>query len=411
MGGLARWPLTQWVQFLLWVCTLALCALSLFQVFRLGHEMQRQQVLNLAQQDLVLQSRHLHWLSDPRTGLANNTLSVHGYATPMHLLDQLHARLSLLEQLATDNRESQERLTELAGLRKQLERLIDRHNNQNSVLANPQSLIANLQDIAGWQNSLYRWIQTAPPTRIRDMSTLWTLLALAVSALGVGACLVVRTAWFARLTDRKARRRRRYSMDPLTGLLNRDSWMSHLKTTLEEARLQPGSKQHGVVALIRVEHLKAFEDTYGPEQAQTRLVHFAETIQTLLRPSDRLGWINQGEFCAHLKACSVATGKTIIERCLRQLNGFEVSYGITEIKGEHTPERTMACADLAMYEQHQGRSQTRQKKLEFSRGSETPAGFGLYSSHHSTATSAPLSDSSPLVPSVNVRLTRSAGSS
>jgi diguanylate cyclase (GGDEF)-like protein len=152
------------------------------------------------------------------------------------------------------------------------------------------------------------------------------------------------------------------SHDPLTGAMNRRSFMERAVMELESAILLNISC--GVV-MMDIDHFKDFNDTYGHLAGDEALRHVVKTISSLLRKNDFLGRYGGEEFIFFFTNADKKTGINIAERIRETLgktpvtleNGpvtitasFGVAMAVVAEIGDHYIELLINHADSALYE-------------------------------------------------------------
>jgi diguanylate cyclase (GGDEF)-like protein len=144
--------------------------------------------------------------------------------------------------------------------------------------------------------------------------------------------------------------------DPLTGLPNRRTWGRELDRALNST--PPTSV---CVAMLDLDHFKAFNDTHGHLAGDRQLKASAVHWQAQLRSSDLVARIGGEEFAVLLHDCSIQDAATIVER-LRQATPGDAtcSAGVVDRAPGETGESLMARADAALYvAKNNGRDQLR----------------------------------------------------
>jgi diguanylate cyclase (GGDEF)-like protein len=134
--------------------------------------------------------------------------------------------------------------------------------------------------------------------------------------------------------------------DPLTGLPNRRTWDSELDRML--ARARPGRL---CVAMLDLDHFKAFNDARGHLAGDRLLKEAAALWRDQLRPGDLLARYGGEEFVVLLPECDLDGARAVIER-LRAATptGQTCSAGVAAWGGSETAHALTARADAALYE-------------------------------------------------------------
>ena len=140
--------------------------------------------------------------------------------------------------------------------------------------------------------------------------------------------------------------------DELTGLPNRRAWD---EVILRAVGYATRTRRPLCVAVIDLDHFKAFNDRNGHQAGDRLLKAAAASWRTVLRTSDTLARYGGEEFAVALPNCSADASRIVLER-LRALtpDGETCSIGLAEwIPGESAAE-LVARADLALYEAKRG---------------------------------------------------------
>ena len=140
--------------------------------------------------------------------------------------------------------------------------------------------------------------------------------------------------------------------DPLTGLLNRRAWDLALTGSLRKRR------RPMYVALIDLDHFKAFNDRYGHPAGDALLRRAAVAWRGALRTADVLARYGGEEFAILLAGCSIETALEIIDRVrLATIDEQSISIGVGIWDGVEDAESLVYRADQALYEaKHAGRN-------------------------------------------------------
>jgi diguanylate cyclase (GGDEF)-like protein len=136
-------------------------------------------------------------------------------------------------------------------------------------------------------------------------------------------------------------------MDPLTSTPNRRAWDEELERELSRARR---SQRPLCVALLDLDHFKAFNDEYGHRSGDRLLRRAASGWKLAVRASDFLARYGGEEFAVLLPDCGIDEAMSVIER-LRAvaLDGQTVSAGVAEWNRYESAEALIDRADLALY--------------------------------------------------------------
>jgi diguanylate cyclase (GGDEF)-like protein len=140
--------------------------------------------------------------------------------------------------------------------------------------------------------------------------------------------------------------------DPLTGLLNRRAWDLALTGSLRKRR------RPMYVALIDLDHFKAFNDRHGHPAGDALLRRAAIAWRGALRTADVLARYGGEEFAILLAGCNTETAMAIINRVrLATVDEQSISIGVAIWDGAEDAESLVYRADQALYEaKHAGRN-------------------------------------------------------
>ncbi len=146
--------------------------------------------------------------------------------------------------------------------------------------------------------------------------------------------------------------------DPLTGAANRRSWDEEMKRELGRAR-RTGSPL--TVAIIDMDHFKAYNDTHGHVAGDVLLKDLVTAIRAELRTGDLIARWGGEEFALALPDCDLQRAHTIAARLLNVVpNGQTASIGLSQARAQDTPRALIERADQALYKaKGGGRNQVR----------------------------------------------------
>lgn len=146
--------------------------------------------------------------------------------------------------------------------------------------------------------------------------------------------------------------------DPLTGAANRRSWDEEIGRELARAR-RTGDPL--TVAIIDMDHFKAFNDANGHLAGDVLLKDFVTAIRAELRPSDVVARWGGEEFALALPDCDLDRAQVIASRLLKVVpSGQTASIGLTQAGTRDTPRTMIERADRAVYmAKDGGRNQVR----------------------------------------------------
>jgi diguanylate cyclase (GGDEF)-like protein/PAS domain S-box-containing protein len=137
-------------------------------------------------------------------------------------------------------------------------------------------------------------------------------------------------------------------IDALTALPNRRHWDEELGREIARARR---TGEDLCVALLDLDHFKAFNDTHGHREGDRLLRNCAAAWRMAIRGSDFLARYGGEEFAVLLPDCDLDGALEVIERLRAQTPEVQtVSAGIAQWDETETTETLIDRADLALYE-------------------------------------------------------------
>ena len=149
--------------------------------------------------------------------------------------------------------------------------------------------------------------------------------------------------------------------DPLTGLLNRQGWLSVAETAMRDA-LESGVKP--AVLFLDVDHFKRVNDSHGHQAGDQLLQALGGIITARMGPGDLCARLGGEEFACLLPRATQAQAERLAERLSSDYRDCAKRYGSTLSVGvaTHGPgdllNDLLARADAALYEaKHRGRDQ------------------------------------------------------
>jgi diguanylate cyclase (GGDEF)-like protein len=160
-----------------------------------------------------------------------------------------------------------------------------------------------------------------------------------VSLLSAEAAFAIDTADLVeRLTDLA-------SVDSLTGVLNRRGWDEQVERLFADPGNEPVC-----VALLDLDHFKAFNDTHGHQSGDRLLKEAAAGWRDSLRGGDVLARYGGEEFALLLPDCDPAQAQVIVDRLREATPGGQTcSAGIAHWNGHEHPDVVIRRADEALY--------------------------------------------------------------
>ncbi|MGQ9368867.1 sensor domain-containing diguanylate cyclase [Azospirillum sp. A39] len=194
--------------------------------------------------------------------------------------------------------------------------------------------------------------------RRADGSAFWTLFTVNQTVL---QGMPVNLAWIYDYTERRNMEealRDLAAKDPLTGILNRRSFMDLARQRLARARRRGEPLS---MLVLDVDHFKRVNDRYGHAAGDEALRLIAGGCQRLLREHDVLGRLGGEEFVACLSGTTADEACVVAERLRRSLSRIAVpgpggpfrltaSIGVAGVdESVDTVEAAIHNADLALY--------------------------------------------------------------
>ncbi len=170
--------------------------------------------------------------------------------------------------------------------------------------------------------------------------------------------------------------------DYLTGTLNRRGMEDAFEREFARA------ERHGMpvsIALLDVDHFKRLNDTYGHEAGDQALIHLANVVKEILRPTDTVARYGGEEFVIILPDTAADNAVKIMTRLQRELTKrfflhdnnrilITFSAGVTQREGQESSDAMIARADGALYRAKQtGRNRVLLAQAGDSAPSSTPA--------------------------------------
>ncbi len=145
--------------------------------------------------------------------------------------------------------------------------------------------------------------------------------------------------------------------DSLTGLPNRRYWEHRLPRELARAGRE---EQPTCVAMLDLDHFKAYNDRNGHQAGDRLLAQSATAWRETLRPYDVLSRYGGEEFSVILPNCTLDDALTLVDRLRSETpEGESCSAGIAEWDGEEAPDTLVGRADAALYRaKRAGRNRT-----------------------------------------------------
>lgn len=139
--------------------------------------------------------------------------------------------------------------------------------------------------------------------------------------------------------------RRQSVTDPLTGLVNRQAFLTILDKELAQTARNGDSL---CLAIVDLDDFKTVNDTQGHQPGDFVLAKLAPEWQAQLRSTDTLARYGGDEFVAVMPTCTLDDGEKIIQR-LRTSSGHRCSAGIAASRADDTSSDLLNRADKALY--------------------------------------------------------------
>jgi diguanylate cyclase (GGDEF)-like protein len=172
-----------------------------------------------------------------------------------------------------------------------------------------------------------------------------------VSALADEAARAIERDAHVALLARQAR------TDELTALPNRRAWDEAVGREMSRSRR---TKQPLCMALLDLDHFKAYNDAHGHQAGDAHLRRTAAQWRRELRDIDVLARYGGEEFGILLPDCDLEQAREVLDRVRGATpNGQTASAGVVRYDGRESADSLVARADAAMYRaKHAGRSVT-----------------------------------------------------
>ena len=145
--------------------------------------------------------------------------------------------------------------------------------------------------------------------------------------------------------------------DELTGLANRRAWEQGLAREVARVAREGGQL---CVAVLDLDHFKAFNDQRGHQAGDDLLEQTAEAWQRMIRATDLLSRYGGEEFALAFPAWPMEIAISVIERLRAAVpEGQTCSAGLAVWNRDETADELVARADAALYEaKRRGRDMT-----------------------------------------------------
>ena len=213
-----------------------------------------------------------------------------------------------------------------------------------------------------WRGILGAFFTESYPTFLtpHPVNYAFAIVANATTVLSLMAVLLAHRDEAARELQRLA------TVDGLTGVLNRNAWMSRAATEMAV------SVRYGhpvAVLMIDLDHFKQINDNHGHDAGDRALAFIARALQAAVRPGDLVGRYGGEEFCvlvSHADNAAAGAFDTRMRKYLAEVAEQELGFPIAYSAGiamRNSPDDTLAAmvkrADATLYSaKEQGRSRT-----------------------------------------------------
>ncbi len=175
--------------------------------------------------------------------------------------------------------------------------------------------------------------------------------------IGMAAIVVTGLILFLAIARFQHRLEEMATIDPLTGLSNRQVFDISLRQAVERSRRtgQPLS-----VVLMDLDHFKAINDRFGHLIGDTVLKRAAEVLGGAVRKSDILARWGGEEFTILMENCTSEAALEAADQLRQKLSAslvlqdlpsitLSASFGVASLKADETPDALVDRADTALY--------------------------------------------------------------
>ena len=211
-------------------------------------------------------------------------------------------------------------------------------------LAEGPSDVVNFENRYRAKDGSWRWL-------------LWSARSDRTRIYGVAKDVTERKEMEAEREELLARVQAMARTDALTGLPNRRSWDEELLKELARAARQD---YRVAVALLDIDHFKAFNDEFGHPAGDEFLREAGAAWRLTLRVTDLIARYGGEEFAVLLPRCPADEAAAVVDRVRAATPmGRTCSAGIATWDGSEPPDSLVARADAALYEaKERGRDRT-----------------------------------------------------
>lgn len=322
---------------------------NLTQLSDLKKEVSARRLLEASMQDLLMQSTAMRYLAiaDPKD--QTEKLKRYGYESPSDVIDQLKSRIAITRTL-----EPEFDLKDWAEQLKVILQTIESQTNQKPSVKQSEldkqldKWFVTLSALGSYTRHL-SLVQDQRAASLQQRN-----LYLAIAVLIYSILLVNYHLWTKKRQNRQfmvemASLHDETRRDPLTGILNRRGWTHYVNKTLK--KVAKFGRTSVSVAILDIDYFKQYNDTFGHDAGDLRLVEFANVLKSHFRPCDMVARVGGEEFAVLLPNCTVDDAKRIIDR-IRTAENCEIPFsaGIASLEDCRSVERAMAVADQALYQ-------------------------------------------------------------
>ena len=185
----------------------------------------------------------------------------------------------------------------------------------------------------------------------------WGILTIVLVTLMIEASLIFRPM-MNRIVAYTAELSRLATIDPLTGIANRRSFIERSEAEIMRARRH---QRPVSILMIDVDHFKSINDTYGHAAGDCVLMAIGDALRTTLRDIDIFGRFGGEEFAALLVETALPEARMVAERLRSRFEAMNVrcegktikltaSIGCTRLDDDAARlEDALRAADKLMY--------------------------------------------------------------
>jgi len=137
--------------------------------------------------------------------------------------------------------------------------------------------------------------------------------------------------------------------DPMTGLLNKGSWISLVEQQEDKCRRYG---EPAAVIIVDLDDLKRINDKQGHEAGDSYILRAAGTLEGVARASDLVARLGGNEFGILLEGDTALDPEPLVRRITAafETTGISASIGWARRRSDETLQSTINTADERMYE-------------------------------------------------------------